>query len=64
MQTQFRTTDAVSHGELLRAGHDEKLEVDGCRPRFLFQGVLDADRRGKPYGAIPWRLGLLESASR
>jgi len=28
--------------------------------RFVFQGVTDARRAGKGYGAIPWRLGLLE----
>jgi dienelactone hydrolase len=55
-------TDSFSHGELLRLGHDEKLEVDPARLRFLFQGVSDEARRGKPYGEIPWRLGLLEPA--
>ena len=53
-------TDSFSHGELLRAGSDEKLEVDPERLRFLFQGVTDGDKAGKPYGKIPWRLGLLE----
>jgi hypothetical protein len=55
-----RWTDSVSHGELLRAGVDEALEVDPARVRFLFQGVSDADRKGKAYGDIPWRLGVLE----
>lgn len=55
-------TDSFSHGELLRAGHDERLEVDPANLRFLFQGVSDAARAGKPYGDIPWRLGLLEPA--
>jgi hypothetical protein len=55
-----RWTDVVSHGELLRSGTDEKLEVDPAHLRFLFQGVLDKDRQGKGYGAIPWKLGLLE----
>ncbi len=55
-----RWTDSVSHGELLRAGVDETLEVDPGRVRFVFQGVSDADKRGKAYGDIPWRLGLLE----
>src|SRR5262249_50391850 len=32
-------TDSFSHGELLRAGHDEKLEVEPSNLRFLFQGV-------------------------
>jgi hypothetical protein len=55
-------TDVISHGELLRTGGDEKLEVDPADLRFLFQGVLDKDRQGKGYGAIPWKLGLLEPA--
>jgi hypothetical protein len=53
-------TDSFSHGELLRAGYDEYLEVDPDRLRFLFQGVSDADKAGKKYGEIPWRLGILE----
>jgi hypothetical protein len=54
-----RWTDSISHGELIRAGIDQTLEVDPANLRFLFQGVLDRDRDGKPYGEIPWRLGLL-----
>lgn len=54
-----RWTDSISHGELLRLGYDEKLEVDPANLQFLYQGVSDADRRGKRYGDIPWRLGLL-----
>jgi hypothetical protein len=54
-------TDSFSHGELLRAGHDERLEVDPTHLQFLFQGVSDNDRRGKSYGEIPWKLGLLSS---
>jgi len=61
-QPDPRWTDCISHGELLRAGCDEKLEVDPADLRMVFQGVLDADRAGKPYGNIPWRLGLLEPA--
>ena len=55
-----RWTDCISHGELLRAGFDERLEVHPANLRFLFQGVTDGERQGKPYGEIPWRLGLLE----
>ncbi len=54
-------SDSFRHGELLRAGVDERLEVEPTGLRFLFQGVAEADRRGKPYGEIPWRLGLLEA---
>jgi hypothetical protein len=52
--------DSFSHGEMLRAGYDEQLEVDPANLRFLFQGVSNAARKGKPYGEIPWRLGVLE----
>ena len=55
-----RWTDCISHGELLRAGFDERLEVDPANLRFLFQGVADEERADKPYGQIPWRLGMLE----
>jgi hypothetical protein len=55
-----RWTESFSHGELLRLGIDHRLEVDPSNLRFLFQGVSDAAREGKPYGEIPWRLGILE----
>jgi hypothetical protein len=48
---------------LLRAGFDQRLEVDPADLRFLFQGVSDRDRAGKAYGEIPWRLGLLAAAA-
>ncbi|MGC9319469.1 MAG: non-reducing end alpha-L-arabinofuranosidase family hydrolase [Armatimonadota bacterium] len=57
-----RWTDCISHGELLRAGCDQRMEVDPANLRFLFQGVTDRERAGKPYGEIPWRLGMLEPA--
>jgi hypothetical protein len=54
-----RWSDSFSHGELLRASTDEKLEIDPVNLVFLYQGVLDRNREGKPYGQIPWQLGLL-----
>jgi hypothetical protein len=53
-------TDNISHGELLRAGVDEQMEVDPANLRFLFQGASDEEYRGQRYGGIPWRIGLLE----
>ena len=53
-------TASISHGELLRSGVDEKMEVDPVHLRFLFQGVSEPDYRGAKYGGIPWKLGLLE----
>lgn len=52
-------TTSISHGELLRIGVDEKLEIDPARMEFLYQGVSDADREKRPYGKILWELGLL-----
>jgi len=59
-QTDERWTDSISHGELIRAGYDEQLQVDPADLRFLFQGVTDRQRSQKSYGKIPWRLGILE----
>lgn len=53
-------TGSISHRELIRAGSEEKLEVNSARLRFIFQGVLDNDHPGKQYGQVRWRLRLLE----
>ena len=55
-------TDSYSHGELLRSGYNQRLEIDPEHLQFLFQGVSDGDRQGKKYGEIPWQLGLLKPA--
>jgi hypothetical protein len=54
-------TDSFSHGELIRAGYDQTLKVDPADLRFVFQGVSDEQKQGKPYGRIPWRLGVLQA---
>lgn len=54
-------TANISHGELLRTGVDEHMEIDPDHLRLLYQGVSDADYLGAKYGGIPWRLGLLEA---
>jgi len=59
-QTAEHWTDSISHGELIRDGYDQTMQVDPQNLRFLFQGVTDAARAGKQYGQIPWRLGILE----
>lgn len=61
VQDGVRWTDSISHVELVRAGNDEHLEIDPADLRVVFQGVTDAERTGKGYGDLPWRLGLLES---
>ena len=56
--------DNISHGELLRDSNDETLTIDPANLRFLFQGATQQEKAGKPYGKIPWRLGLLTPAAR
>ena len=52
---------SYSHGELIRDGFDQRLEVDPADFRVLFQGANDEEYRGSGnYGQIPWRLGLLD----
>jgi hypothetical protein len=55
--------DSISHGELIRDGIDQTMRAAPHAP-FLFQGVLLEVRRGKRYGDIPWRLGLLKPVRR
>jgi len=55
-------TANISHGELVRDGVNEMMEVDPADIRFVFQGASDAEYRGNPYGKIPWRLGILDLA--
>lgn len=51
-------TDSISHGELIRAGYDERLMVSPDDPVMLFQGVKD-ERWRAGYGGLNWKLGLL-----
>lgn len=55
-------TDSFSHGEMVRTGTDQRMELDPENLVFLYQGVSDARRVGKSYGQIPWQLGLLRPA--
>lgn len=50
---------SYSHGELLRSGIDQRLEVDPTKIRILFQGANDQEYRANQYGNIPWQLGVL-----
>ncbi|MEV0408844.1 non-reducing end alpha-L-arabinofuranosidase family hydrolase [Actinoallomurus sp. NPDC050550] len=51
-------TDHISHGELIRTGYDQNLEIDPCHLQFFYQGV-DPSSTGLPYSQLPWKLGLL-----
>jgi len=57
-------TDTFGHGELLRVGYDERLEVELEGMRFLYQGSSYADREGKLPREVPWELGILISKTR
>jgi endo-1,4-beta-xylanase len=52
-------TKDISHGEAIRAGHDETLTVEPCNLRYLYQGADPNAPTGGDYNKIPWRLGLL-----
>jgi hypothetical protein len=57
--TGERWADSISHGELVRSSNDERLEIDPAHLAFVYQGLTEAQQRGKPYGELPWRIGLL-----
>jgi hypothetical protein len=54
-------TEEVSHGELIRAGCDQRLEYDPAGAAFLIQGLRVDEHQG-PYPDLPWRLGLIRQA--
>ena len=53
-------TTSYSHGEFLRSSYDQKLEFDPQETRLLFQDASDREYQQGNYGAITWRLGLLD----
>ncbi|KAJ3025882.1 hypothetical protein HDV00_012351, partial [Rhizophlyctis rosea] len=48
----------ISHGEILRTGVNEYLEIDPCNLKFLFQGLVGEN---SDYLYLPYRLGLITS---
>jgi endo-1,4-beta-xylanase len=52
-------SDDISHGEMIRAGHDETMTIDGgAKLQYLFQSFAPGAPTSN-YNAIPWQLGLL-----
>lgn len=52
-------TDDISHGEMIRAGHDETLTISACDMQYLYQGV--APNTKASYERLPYRLGVLRA---
>jgi hypothetical protein len=50
------SNDGISHGEMLRDGYDETMQIDTCNMRYLFQGRTAA---GSSYNLNKYSLGLL-----
>jgi endo-1,4-beta-xylanase len=50
----------ISHGEAIRGGYDQTLQLDACDLQFLYQ-AYDSSVQYDDYNAIPWRLGLLRA---
>ena len=53
---------SYSHGEFIRLGVNQKLEIDPHNLELLFQGASDDEYQRGNYGQIPWRLGILKPA--
>ncbi len=53
----------LSHGEIIRDGYDERLEIDPKHLEFLYQGVNSASH-APSYSQIPWQLGLASATTK
>lgn len=52
-------TEMVSHGEVIRAGYDQKLEYDPNNCRWIIQGIMK-NELNDDYPSLPWKLGIIQ----
>jgi hypothetical protein len=50
-------TQDISHGEMVRAGNNQLMEISPCRMQYVYQGMSPS--AGGDYLLLPWRMGLL-----
>ncbi|WP_258724194.1 non-reducing end alpha-L-arabinofuranosidase family hydrolase [Cellulomonas sp. NS3] len=50
-------TRDISHGEMIRSGTDQTMEISACDLRYAYQGMDPASTAD--YNDLPWRIGLL-----
>jgi endo-1,4-beta-xylanase len=51
-------TNDISHGEMIRAGYDETMLIEGSHQQYLYQGFEPKSDTAN-YNKIPWKLALL-----
>lgn len=51
-------TRSISHGEVVRMDVDQRLQIERCGWRYMFQGIGPKDD-APSYNSLPWRLALL-----
>jgi endo-1,4-beta-xylanase len=54
-------TNDISHGEMIRDGYDQTLEIDPAHLQLLYQGV-DPSKTNVDYSQLPYHIGLLTLA--
>lgn len=54
-------TRDISHGEMIRSGTDQTMEISACDLRYAYQGMDPASTAD--YNDLPWRIGLLTQTS-
>ncbi|MDR7267813.1 endo-1,4-beta-xylanase [Pelomonas saccharophila] len=53
-------SEGVSHGEMVRAGIDQTLAIDPCKPlQFVYQGLDMEKGKNYEYIELPYRLGVI-----